>query len=358
MQARRVHEIVWIDGSKLNVNDSGSYVLTPGVQSGKVVVFGQSGCVSENVLMSSPKISMWRGCLPQDTGFFRTAAQLDLGGDHVHFCARAQRDPRVKSPVGDEVEAESEDETPSVSLEGRMTIALKSLADPAQIAVLATTAFFQRSSMTAGRMLNALVEGEKSDLASKGWNASAIGSKVLGVDSFYWAQPTNKVRVKLSEEVQAKITQWLKESKHSGSKLSNYEVQERILSGRDRDWELRALVTVGRVTRLIAAGLKTAGEGGKKRKSPSTGSQHVEGTDEAQPSKRQARTSKAQNAKEIIRGSKRAEPSTPASGASVPKVKKTKHSWSFEPAVSASAEPASSVCEGSRTRKANPKFQR
>ena len=25
---------------------------------------------------------------------------------------------------------------------------------------------------------------------------SAIGSKVLGVDSFYWAQPTNKVRVK------------------------------------------------------------------------------------------------------------------------------------------------------------------
>ncbi len=211
MQARRVHEIVWIDGSKLNVNDSGSYVLTPGVQSDKVVVFGQSGCVSENVLMSSPKISMWRGCLPQDTGFFRTAAQLDLGGDHVHFCARAQRDPRVKSPVGDEVEAESEDETPSVSLEGRMTIALKSLADPAQIEVLATTAFFQRSSMTAGRMLNALVEGEKSDLASKGWNASAIGSKVLGVDSFYWAQRTNKVRVKLSEEVQAKITQWLKE---------------------------------------------------------------------------------------------------------------------------------------------------
>ena len=162
----------------------------------------------------------------------------------------------------------------------------------------------------------------------------------------------------LSEEVQAKITQWLKESKHSGSKLSNYEVQERILSGRDRDWELRALVTVGRVTRLIAAGLKTAGEGGKKRKSPSTGSQHVEGTDEAQPSKSQARTSKAQNAKEIIRGSKRAEPSTPSSGASVPKVKRTKHTWSFEPAVSASAEPASSVCEGSRTRKANPKFQR
>jgi hypothetical protein len=358
MQARRVHEIVWIDGSKLNVDTNGSYVLAPGVQSERVSVFGQSGCQSESVWMSSPKISAWRGCLAPETGFFRTGAALDVSGDQVYFSARAKHEPRARARRADSVQEddESEDEGEATTLESRMVIAFKSLADPAQLAVLATTVFFQSSSMTTSRMLNALVEGEISGLASKGWNASAIASNVLGVDSLWWAQPDYKVRVTLPESVLAQITQWLKESKLNNSKVSNYEVQERILSGRDRDWELRALATVGRVTRLIASGLKNAG-GVKKRKSPSD-PEHAEAADEVQPSKKRGRkstTQKTQDAKEAIRGSKRAERSTPVSAASVPKSRKVKHGWSVVP-VSGSAGPVSLVCDGARKRMANSRY--
>ncbi len=62
-----------------------------------------------------------------------------------------------------------------------------------------------------------MVDGEDSGLAIQGWNASAIGSKVLGDDSLYWVQPAYKVR--------AQITQWLKESKLNNSKISNYEAR-------------------------------------------------------------------------------------------------------------------------------------
>ena len=104
------------------------------------------------------------------------------------------------------------------------------------------------------------------------------------------------------------------------------------MSGRDRDWELRALATVGRVTRLIAAGLKNTG-GVKKRKSPSDPEQ-AEAVDAVQPLNkrgRKSKTQKTQDAKEAIRGSKRAAPSTPVSAVSVPKSKKVKHGWSVVP---------------------------
>ncbi len=79
-----------------------------------------------------------------------------------------------------------------------------------------------------------------SGLASKGWNASAIASNVLGVDSLWWAQPDYRVRVTLPESVLAQITQWLKESKLNNSTVSNYEVQE---------WERQTRITrVGRLS--------------------------------------------------------------------------------------------------------------
>ena len=135
--------------------------------------------------MSSPKISAWRGCLAPETWFFRTGAALDVSGDQVYFCPRAKHEPRARRADCDKEDEESEDEGEATTLESRMVIAFKSLADPAQLAVLATTVFFQSSSMTTGRMLNALVEGEISGLASKGWNTSAIASNVLGVDSLW-----------------------------------------------------------------------------------------------------------------------------------------------------------------------------
>ena len=137
-----MHEIVWIDGSKLNVDTSGSYVLAPGVQSERVSVFGQSGCQSESVWMSSPKISAWRGCLAPATGFFRTGAALDVSGDQVYFCPRAKHEARARRADSVQEDDESEDEGEATTLESRMVIAFKSLADPAQLAVLATTVFF------------------------------------------------------------------------------------------------------------------------------------------------------------------------------------------------------------------------
>ena len=210
-------------------------------------------------------------------------------------------------------------------------------------------------------MMNALVEGGQSGFASKGWNASAIASKVLGVDSLYWAQPTYKVRVTLPESVQVQITEWLKESKTNNSKISNYEVQERILSGRDRDWELRSLATVGRVTRLISAGLKTS-DSSKKRKAPYD-PEHTKAVEEAEPSKKRGRKAKAQtvqkqkvqDAQEAIRGLKRAETATPASATLESKAKKAKHSFTFVP-LSASAGPASTACTGPRKRTSNSRY--
>ncbi len=154
----------------------------------------------------------------------------------------------------------------------------------------------------------------------------------------------------------AQITQWLKESKLNNSKISNYEVQERILCGHDRDWELRALATVGRVTRLIAAGLKNAG-GGNKRKSPSDPGQE-EIVDEVVPSNKHDRKSKRQKAKDTIRGTKRVQtaPPAPAPAVPVPKSIRVKHSWAVLP-VSASEKPASLVCEGSRKRKASSRWE-
>ncbi len=64
---------------------------------------------------------------------------------------------------------------------------------------------------------------------------------------------------------------------------------------------------------------------------------------------RKSKTQKTQDAKETIRGLKRAEPDAPVSAASVPKSKKVQHGWSVVP-VSGSAEPVSLVCDGSRKR--------
>ncbi len=111
-----------------------------------------------------------------------------------------------------------------------------------------------------------------------------------------------------------------------------------------------------RVSRLIASGHKTAG-GVKKRQSPFDPEQ-TEAVDEAQPSKKRgwkSKTQKTQDAKDTIRGSKRAEPDTPVSVASVPKSKKIKHGWSVVP-VSGSAEPVSLMCDGSRKRTASSRY--
>ena len=92
-------------------------------------------------------------CLAPETGFFRTGAALDVSGDQVYFCPRAKHEPRARARRADSVQEddESEDEGEATTLESRMVIAFKSLADPAQLAVLATTVFFQSSSMTTSR---------------------------------------------------------------------------------------------------------------------------------------------------------------------------------------------------------------
>ena len=98
----------------------------------------------------------------------------------MYFCARAKHEPRARRADSVQEDDESEDEGEATTLESRMVIAFKSLADPAQLAVLATTVFFQNSAMTTSRMLNALVEGEISGLASKGWNALGDSLQCVG----------------------------------------------------------------------------------------------------------------------------------------------------------------------------------
>ncbi len=97
----------------------------------RVSVLGKSGCPSESVWMSSPKISAWRGCLAPETGFFHTGAALDVSGDQVYFCPRAKHEPRARRADSDKEDEESEDEGEATTLGSRMVIAFKSLANPA-----------------------------------------------------------------------------------------------------------------------------------------------------------------------------------------------------------------------------------
>ena len=230
------------------------------MQSSSVVVFGQSGGVSEIVPMASGKILLWKMSLPADCGFFRAAAGVDLSSDNVSFCERARR--QQKPAVGGVVDVpEHEDNVddvyPTASLEARMAIALRSVADPVQATVTATADFFETSTMSSARMINALSRLQSLSTAeSAGWNAQAKVAAILGVDRLYWAKPTNKKTVALSEDIKSDFFRMVKEGQASNHTYSNYQIREQLVMGKDLDWDRQALVTVGRVTRLIQSALK------------------------------------------------------------------------------------------------------
>jgi hypothetical protein len=48
----------------------------------------------------------------------------------------------------------------------------------------------------------------------------------------------------------------VKDGKASNHTFSNYQIQERLLMGNDLDWERHAVVSVGRVSRIIQSTIK------------------------------------------------------------------------------------------------------